>query len=271
MKVFSLQPMITSYNILSYLKWRCHARTKQGHSVHSPFLYALISNSLHKTMPAEKVAVVEQYRKKLLSDKSLVVVTDLGSGSSLGNGAERRVCDMARHCSMSARDGRLLYNLACSMNCRNFIELGTNLGIGTLYLSSVDSCERIITIEGCPNLSEMARRQFDTLHINKINCVNAEFSEVLQKSLGSLPSVDFVYFDGNHQYGPTLTYFELCLPFVHNDTVFVFDDIHKNAEMEKAWKKLSTNQKVTLSLDFYTMGVLFFRRQLSRQTISLRY
>lgn len=263
--------MITSYNILSYLKWRCHARTKQGHSVHSPFLYALIANSLHKTMPSEKVAAVEHYRKKLLSDKRLVHVTDFGAGSSYGNGAERRICDMARHSSMSARDGRLLYNLACSMSCRNFIELGTNLGIGTLYLSSVDSCERVVTIEGCPNLSGMAKLQFDALHLDKINCVNAEFSEVLQKSLESLPSVDFVYFDGNHQYGPTLAYFEKCLPFAHNDTVFVFDDIHKNAEMERAWKELSVNQNVTLSLDFYTMGVLFFRRQLSRQTICLRY
>ncbi len=46
---------------------------------------------------------------------------------------------------------------------------------------------------------------------------------------------------------------------------------NKNAEMELAWKELSDNQNVTLSLDLYAMGVLFFRRQLSKQTVCLRY
>lgn len=263
--------MFNCYDIRSFLQWQCHARTKQGHRVHSPFLYSLISGSLHKPIAPEKLAKVEQYRRELLSDKRMVDVTDLGSGSQFGNGGRRRICDIARHSSASARDGRLLCNLASSMHSRNFLELGTNLGIGSIYLSLADNCQSVVTIEGCPQLSRLAQSAFGSYGFGNIRQLNAEFSEVLPQVLAEMPSVDFVYFDGNHRRQPTIDYFCQCLPYVHNDTVFVFDDIHKNAEMEQAWNEVRGNGRVTLSLDFYTMGVLFFRHQLSHQTICLRY
>lgn len=263
--------MFSRYNIKSYLQWQRHARTKQGHRVHSPFLYSLITNSLHKKIKDDWIRGVERYRRDLLNDKTVVDVVDLGSGSQFDKKPMRRICDIARHSSTSSRDGRLLFNLASAMQCRNILELGTNLGIGTLYLANSASCERVVTIEGCPNLSEIARCGFDKMGMDRIKVVNADFSDALPQALSELPTLDFVFLDGNHRYQPTLDYFVQCLPYVNNDTVFVVDDIHKNAEMDKAWKELVGNQNVTLSLDFYTMGVLFFRRQLSKQTICLRY
>lgn len=269
--MFSLRSMISCHNIRSYLQWRRHARTKQGHRVHSPFLYSLITNSLHKKINSNWVVDVEKYRRNLLRNKTIVDVVDLGAGSQFDKNPKRRICDIVRHSSTSARDGRLLFNLASAMQCRNILEFGTNLGIGTLYLANSTSCERVITIEGCPELSELAQSGFCKMGLDNIKLVNADFSDAIQQALSELPTLDFVFLDGNHRYQPTLDYFSQCLPYVNNDTVFVVDDIHKNAEMELAWKKLSDSQNVTLSLDFYTMGVLFFRRQLSKQTICLRY
>ena len=269
--VFSLWSMFSFSNIRSYLQWQRHARTKQGHRVHSPFLYSLIANSLHKKIEGDWVLKVEDYRRKLLGDKTVVDVKDLGAGSQFDKNPARRICSIVRHSSTSARDGRFLFNLASAMQCRSILELGTNMGIGTLYLANSTSCERVITIEGCPKLSEMAQSVFAKLGMSNIKVVNADFSDALPKALSELPTLDFVFLDGNHRYQPTLDYFGQCLPYVNNDTVFVVDDIHKNAEMELAWKELSDNQNVTLSLDLYTMGVLFFRRQLSKQTVCLRY
>ena len=262
--------MIECHNISSYLRWQFRAHDRHGHGVHSPFLFSLIDNGLFSPIEAEWVSAVERRRKQLLADRREVVVTDYGSGSSFGNGS-RRVCDIARHSSTSPRDGRLLCNLATAIRSRNILELGTNLGIGSLYLAHSSSCERLITIEGCPNLSKIASDSFKQLETGNITIVNSEFSEALPKALQSLPSLDFVFLDGNHRCGPTLSYFNQCLPFVTNDTVFVIDDIHKNADMEQAWTEIVENEQVTLSLDFYTMGVVFFRRQLSKQNICLRY
>ena len=262
--------MIGWHNIYSYLRWQIRALDRQGHRVHSPFLYSLITNELHKPIVADWVQDVEQRRRQLLADRREVAVTDYGSGSSFG-GDCRRVCDIVRHSSTSPRDGRLLYNLATAMHSRNILELGTNLGIGSLYLSHSASCERLVTIEGCPNLSKIAKESFSQLKAGNITLLNAEFSVALPDVLRSLQSLDFVFIDGNHRGEPTINYFSQCLPYASNDTVFVIDDIHKNADMEQAWSKITENEQVTLSLDFFTMGVVFFRRQLSKQTICLRY
>jgi len=263
--------MITLHNISSYLKWMVHARTKQGHRVHSPFLFSLITNSLYKPVPAEELKLISDYRKGLLADKNKLTISDFGSGSSIDKTDSRRVCDIARHSSTSPRDGRLLYNLAASMRCKNILELGTNLGLGTLYLAAAAKDGTVTTIEGCPNLSEYSSFKFQGLNVDNIHQVRGEFDSTLPKVLQEIPTLDFVFFDGNHRREPTISYFNQCLLKSHNDSVFVFDDIHKDTEMEMAWSEIVENEKVTLSIDFYAMGVVFFRRQLSRQTYCLRY
>lgn len=263
--------MITIHNISSYLHWLVQSRNRQGHRIHSPFLYSLVTNQLHQKIKTDWVKNVEQYRKQLLTDKRTINVTDYGSGSQFDKSNTRRVCDIARHSSTSARDGRLLTNLATAMQCRNIVELGTNLGIGALYLANSAHCQKLITIEGCPTLSQMAAYIFNELKISNIATINDSFESALPKVLSEIPTLDMLFIDGNHRYQPTMSYFTQCLPFAGNDTIFVIDDIHKNAEMERAWLEISGNAQVSLTLDFYTMGVVFFRSQLSRQTICLRY
>ena len=271
LSIVFLRSMFTIHNILSYLRWQLHARDRQGHSVHSPFLYSLITNQLHQSIKGDWVTGIERYRHQLLTDKHSIDVTDFGSGSRFGTGNTRRVCNIARHSSTSPRDGRLLTNLASAMQCRNILELGTNLGLGTLYLANSEHCKRVVTIEGCPTLSQMAEKGFNQLGISNITIINDRFETALTKALADMPSLDMLFIDGNHSYQPTIDYFTQCLPQAHNDSVFIIDDIHKDTEMERAWHEITENERVTLSLDFYTMGVVFFRSQLSRQTICLRY
>jgi len=49
-----------------------------------------------------------------------------------------------------------------------------------------------------------------------------------------------IYVDGNHRYAPTVEYFHQFLPFLGNDDILIFDDIHWSQEMEKAMER---NQK----------------------------
>ncbi|MBR5167001.1 MAG: class I SAM-dependent methyltransferase [Salinivirgaceae bacterium] len=271
MSIVFLRPMFTVHNILGYIQWRMHARDRQGHRIHSPFLYSLITNNLYNRITDDWVLEVERYRKQLLTDKSMINITDYGTGSRFASGNTRRVRDIARHSSTSPRDGRLLCNLATTMQCRNILELGTNLGLGTLYLAHSGSCERIVTIEGCPTLSQMANSAFSNLGISNITTINDHFEKALPKVLADMHSIDLLFIDGNHSYQPTIDYFSQCLTAAHNDSVFIIDDIHKDPCMEHAWREITENERVTLTLDFYTMGVVFFRSQLSRQTICLRY
>jgi hypothetical protein len=78
--------------------------------------------------------------------------------------------------------------------------------------------------------------------------------------LQEMGKVDVAVMDGNHRYDPTIRYFNEISPFLHDDSVVILDDIHWSAEMEKAWNEISSIPKVTLSLDFFHFGVLFFRK-----------
>ena len=92
------------------------------------------------------------------------------------------------------------------------------------------------------------------------------------KALQDLEAVDYVFFDGNHQENTTVNYFETCIPFITNDTIFIFDDIHWSAEMERAWEKIKMHPKTKMSLDLFHLGIIFFREeQKEREHFVIRY
>jgi predicted O-methyltransferase YrrM len=151
------------------------------------------------------------------------------------------------------------------------VELGTNFGLGTSYLAHASSQPQIITLEGCPETSRIASETFDQLKLKNIKLITGPFDENLPKVVNGLPSVDLVFFDGNHRYEPTLNYFNLFLLKATNQTVFIFHDIHQSQEMERAWQEIIQTQSITLSLDFYRLGVVFFKKELSKQHFILRF
>ncbi len=81
---------------------------------------------------------------------------------------------------------------------------------------------------------------------------------------------DLIYFDGNHQKSATLQYFESLLPTAHNDSVFIFDDIHLSEEMEDAWKEIKKHPKVQVTIDTFYLGLVFFRREQAKEHFKIR-
>jgi predicted O-methyltransferase YrrM len=256
--------------IANYLRWRKKSLGKRGYGIHSPFLFHLITQVVHKKINAEWPDFIENRRKQLLRDHRVVEVTDFGSGSKINHDNFRRISKIAKGSATSAKDGRILYHLASHMQSNNILEFGTSLGLGTCYLAHAASSPDVITLEGCPELSKIANETFEQLQLKNVRVFTGEFSETLPKALNEFETLDLVFFDGNHQYGPTLNYFHQCLPKVNNRTVFVFDDIHQSSQMEHAWSEIIKHASITLSLDFYWMGIVFFRKELSKEHFCLR-
>ena len=63
----------------------------------------------------------------------------------------------------------------------------------------------------------------------------------------------------------TLSYFETCLEYLHNDSVVIIADIHWSDEMEQCWEQLKKHPQVSLSVDLFHLGVLFFREELKEK------
>lgn len=57
---------------------------------------------------------------------------------------------------------------------------------------------------------------------------------------------------------------------ISNDTVFVIPEVHGSPHDESRWGEMMRDGRVTLSLDVFSAGLLFFRKELSRQHFLLR-
>ncbi|HSP12266.1 MAG TPA: class I SAM-dependent methyltransferase, partial [Salegentibacter sp.] len=83
-------------------------------------------------------------------------------------------------------------------------------------------------------------------------------------------SFDLIYFDGHHTKEATLKYFELLLPTAHNESVFIFDDIHWSRGMEEAWEMIKKHPEVRVSIDTFYLGLIFFRKEQAKQDFIIR-
>lgn len=241
------------YKLASYGKYLLHAKTK--YYLHSPFVYQFYLNVLEGKMSAPSI---EALRKALCRNKETISFFDYGKGGML---TTRSVGDMAKRSSVSCKYGKLLLNLVHHYQPQKVLELGTNLGLSTAYIALGNRKAGVVTIEGSDALSNLAQQNIDRLGIENVCFVKGNFDAALEGALQEMKKVDMVFFDGNHFKNPTLKYFETCLPYSHSQSIFVFDDIHWSREMNEAWEDIKAHPKVSLSIELYRMGIVFFNKQ----------
>jgi len=51
----------------------------------------------------------------------------------------------------------------------------------------------------------------------------------------------------------------------------VFDDIHWSQEMNEAWEQIKLHPQVQVTIDLFQLGIVFFKKELSKEHFVLRY
>ncbi|GAB3271472.1 class I SAM-dependent methyltransferase [Larkinella harenae] len=256
--------------IRAYLKFLLKAR--DAHALHSPFVFDLYTKLIRADNPHEPAfESIRALQLDLLKDNRKIQITDFGAGSRINASRERAIKDIAKNSQKPARFGRLLFRLIKRFQYRTIIDLGTSLGITTLYEAVAAPGAQILTFEGCPQTAAVAERNFRKQNRQNIEIITGNLDETLTERLKTVPGVDFVFFDANHRYEPTVRYFETCLAKAHHDSCFIFDDIHWSDEMEQAWEKIKAHPSVTVSIDLFYVGLVFFRQQQPKQDFILRF
>jgi predicted O-methyltransferase YrrM len=255
--------------IYSYFEYLLKSKTR--FDIHSPFLFELIENVFKNKKDYIDYARVEELKSNLLQNDKKILVKDLGAGSIIDKGNERSVKQIARNSSKSLKYGRLMYRIAAYFKPKTMLELGTSLGLTTAYMAYGSPGSKIITIEGCPNIAREAHDNFKSLGLDNIEIITGNFDTELPGILNSVSNLELVFIDGNHRKDPTINYFKQCLSKVSNEMIIIFDDIHWSKEMEEAWREVSSHPAVTLSLDLFFMGFVFFRKELTEQHFIIRF
>lgn len=260
--------MVFSF-IADYLKHRFTANTRHG--THSPFVYQLADEVIYNFSANTDYESIEYQRKKLFADHSNITVTDLGAGSHLNKNRTKEVSQIAKNALKSPRLAQLIYRLAKYARPKNIIELGTCLGITTAYLAKACATAKITTIEGCPETANVAKQNFEDLGLRNISLEVGNFDDILPEVIAKHPSLDFVYVDGNHRKEATLTYFKWFLPKLTENAIVIFDDIYWSKGMKEAWIEIKNNSQVTLTIDLFWIGLVFFKKGQAKQHFKLKF
>ncbi len=246
-----------------FIKFYFSANTK--YRIHSPFVFDFIKNVLEDNRLFYAFHDIETVRKQLLKDEKEITVTDLGAGSKFTKSPQRSIQQIAKTALSSPSFCRLLFKTAKHYKPNTMLEMGTSLGVSAAYLKSAARNTPFITLEGCPQIAAQAKQVFRKLKLDPIDSKIGDFKHTLPEALKELKSIDLIFFDGNHRKAPTLQYFEEALEFANENSVFIFDDIYWSTEMLEAWEILKENDQVSLSIDLFSMGLLFFTKDVKEK------
>jgi predicted O-methyltransferase YrrM len=255
------------FKIRSFIAFLLASTNKHG--VHSPFVYNLVTKCFNGHTNPAKMKAFHKIQKSLYSNKNSITITDYGKGSSVFKSNERKVSDIAKIAGTNKQKSALLLRMVDYFSPQNMLEIGTSVGLGTSVLSIGNPEAKIVTLEGCNNTVEVAKELFSKNHLNNIQLVVGNFNETLSVVLAN-KQYDLIYFDGNHQKEPTLQYFNQCLKTVHNNSVFIFDDINWSPQMQLTWKEIKNHPKVTITINTFFWGIVFFRKEQKKQHFTIR-
>ena len=256
------------FQIKSYLKFLWNS--KNEHAVHSPFVFQLVTKCFYDRKPKPEYQVLRNYRNSLLENKNTIEVTDFGAGSKVFKSNSRQISKIAKTAGITQKRAELLFRITNYFQPESVLEIGTSLGLATSALALGNKKSKIITLEGCPETAKIAQDQLQKFNINNVESVAKEFKTYFENCQLSTVNYQLIYFDGNHSKKATLDYFEILLPTITNETIWIFDDIHWSAEMEEAWEIIKTHSKVIVTIDTFQWGLVFFRKEQEKEHFVIR-
>jgi predicted O-methyltransferase YrrM len=258
-----MDPFHEAYHFLKHL-----LLAKKRHGVHSPLVYLLSDQVLDSSRHFGVFDELEKIRASMICDEREIEVLDLGAGSRTSKGSNRKISNIAKVALAPRQQSQALFKLAAHFQPHSILELGTSLGLTTMYLASVNRKSRVTTIEGAPEVARVAQENFDKYQFPNIRLIQNSFDAALENLS---PGFDWIYIDGNHRLEPTLRYFERCKELLSPQGILILDDIYWSKEMTTAWEKACADGRFNLALDFYHFGVLIRDNRKEKEYFRLRF
>jgi predicted O-methyltransferase YrrM len=249
-----------------------HLTSMNEHGAHSPFLYDLLTKCIYANQQHAGFAKIEALRNTLKSNYAEIKVTDLGAGSTYdGIPASRTIASITKNFSKPPRLCKLLFRLTQYFKPGLMLELGTSMGISAMYQALGNSEGKIYTVEGCPATFEQAQLNIKSSGISNISCINNSFDKALPEFIAQQGYPNWAYIDGNHTYESTVNYFHHFADSDNDNMILVFDDINWSEGMQKAWAEICKNDRVTMTINLFYIGLVFFNKKLSKQDFKIRF
>ena len=250
-------------------------KRKDTKYIHSPFLFSLMQdvfNDSKKNRPAIFTGI-ELHRKNLISNNQIISFEDYGTGGDIKKNQKISISAIASKSIKQVKYARFLYRLIKYTKPEKVVELGTSLGVTTIYLAlGAEPNGKVYSVEADVHVKKIANDSWiNLLGEHAIEGYAFDLNEKLHLLYSELGNIDFLFIDANHRKEAMIRYLLQAMPYLHEKSVVVFDDINWSKETLNAWKLIKKRKEVTLSFDIFQMGILFFDKNLSKEDYTLKY
>jgi predicted O-methyltransferase YrrM len=240
--------------------------------LHSPFVFDLYNSCISRQKTVTELIPIESIRKSAQQNQTQITQQDFGALGNLNKQRTKSIAYFAKTHAKPTRLAHIIYHMVTKYGYLNCVELGTSLGFTSMCIAKgLPNKAKLITIEGANEIAQVAQQHFTHLNLtDKIDLRVGNFNNLLPAVLNELTQVDLAFIDGNHTYEATINYFNLLLQKTHNNSVLIFDDIYWSKGMTKAWEEIKHHPKVTVSVDLFYIGLVYFRTQQAEEHFKLR-
>jgi hypothetical protein len=127
-----------------------------------------------------------------------------------------------------------------------------------LYVGSSEVNTRIITQASLNSNIISIKVGYDFINLDKI-------------LRGAFNTLDFVFYDRDNDVEKIKMVFDKCLNYKNNNSVFVFNNIYYTNAISETWDYVKNHSETIVSIDLFHMGIVLFKKEMSRQQIKYRY
>lgn len=259
------------WRVTQYLLHLFYLRHRKGYGIHSPALFELVNRVIFNASGLHVPGEIGSVHRQILRNHTLIGGEDPGATSRVDQAESRTVRSFVRHSSVSFRYGALLYRITSWFKPETILELGTGLGISTLYLAGAAPGVPLHTIEGNDARADFSSHLFKRCGLSAVQVHAGEMEEMLERVSGIAGKRFLAFVDGNHRYEPTLRYIRWILGRAGEEAVIILDDIYWSKGMQQAWKEIIRWPEVRVSIDLFHMGILLFRKDLAKTTLKMKF
>jgi predicted O-methyltransferase YrrM len=214
-------------------------------------VYNLITKVIEESRPYYCFADIELLRKRLLLKE---------------NPFARLVAQEA----IRPKQGALLFRLSQHFRARHILQIGSSMGLSTLYLTAYTQGVQCIALEKRPEHASIARWVYAQAARTPIDLRLGDYATLLPCALEQLGTVDFVFFNTRRE-ASNQALFQTCAAYAKADTVFVFEGIKANRAMRELWKTVCADPQVSVTLDLYSMGIVFFNKKWHKRNYTVYF
>lgn len=224
------------------------------HSLQSPFLFQWYNDALQWPKLIRKSdEYIKNCKRTLLISKQSIYTSNYGATSTVTS--NQKVAMIAKWGMTSSKYSLFLRSLIEKSSCQRVLELGTSLGINTMYLASANGVKELVSIDINNELIALASNNISD-HYPNVRLICSDIDDALNDFSKQEKSFQFVYMDANHTFKATTRYFEK-LKDICPTGVIVLDDINWSKEMSKAWQFIKSRPEIQLTIENYQLGIVF--------------